>query len=141
MIRNTVTVERSIEEVFDYAAQFDRHPEWQKQLKRATADGPPGVGATGSGIRQMGPRAHETQWRMTTYERPSILGWEVLSGPMRPAGSMRFSAERTSTRVDFEMEMNPRGWMKLMGPLLDRLSQRIVAGQLAKFKDILELPR
>ena len=141
MIRNTVTVQRSIEEVFDYAAQFDRHPEWQGDLKSVTADGPPGVGATGSQTRQIGPRAHTTQWRMSAYERPSILGWEVLSGPMRPVGSMRFSAEGTSTRVDFEMAMNPRGWMKLMGPLLDRQSQKVVAGQLAKFKDILEHPR
>lgn len=141
MIRNTVTIENSIEEVFDYAAQFDRHPEWQEELKSATADGPPGVGATGSGMRQMGPRVHETQWRMTTYERPTILGWEILSGPMRPVGTMRFSAEGTSTRVDFEIEMNPRGLMKLMGPLIERQAQKIVAEQFAKFKDILEHDR
>ena len=100
VIRSTVTVEKSIEEVFDYAAQFDRHPEWQDDLKSATAEGAPAVGATGSGTRQIGPRVHTTQWRMSAYERPSILGWEVLSGPMRPAGSMRFSAEGTRTRVD-----------------------------------------
>ena len=141
MIRNTVTVERPIEEVFDYAAQFDRHPEWQDDLKSATADGPPAVGATGSGMRQMGPRVQETPWRMTIYERPTILGWEILSGPMRPVGTMRFSDEGTGTRVDFEMEMNPRGLMRLMGPLLDRQSQKVVAGQFAKFKDILEHPR
>jgi uncharacterized membrane protein len=78
---------------------------------------------------------------MSAYERPSILGWEALTGPIRPAGSMRFSPEGTSTRVDFEMAMNPRGLMKLMGPLLDRQSQKVVAEQFAKFKDILEHPR
>ena len=141
MIRNTVTVEQPIEEVFDYAAQFDRHPEWQDDLKSATADGPPAVGATGSGIRQIGPRVHTTQWRMSAYERPTILGWEVPNGPSRPAGSMRSSTEGTSTRIDFEMEMNPQGWMKLMDPLLEWQSRRIVAEQLAKFKDVLEHPR
>jgi uncharacterized membrane protein len=141
MIRNTVTVERTIEEVFDYAAQFDRHPEWQDDLKSVTADGPLAVGVTGSQTRQVGRRVHTTQWRMSAYDRPSILGWEILSGPMRPAGTMRFSAEGTSTRVDFEMEMNPRGLMKLMGPIIDRQSQKVVAQQFAKFKDILEHPR
>jgi len=141
MIRNTVTVESPIEEVFDYAAQFDRHPEWQDQLKSVTVDGPPAVGATGSQKRQMGPRVHTTQWRMSAYERPTILGWEILSGPMRPVGTMRFSAEGTSTRVDFEMEMNPRGWMKLMGPIIERQGQKVVAEQFAKFKDNLEHPR
>ena len=33
MIRNTVTVQRTIEEVFDYAAQFDRHPEVAGRLE------------------------------------------------------------------------------------------------------------
>ena len=60
---------------------------------------------------------------------------------MRPAGTMRFSAEGTGTRVDFEMEMNPRGWMKLVGLLVERQSRKIVEGQFAKFKDILEHPR
>jgi hypothetical protein len=77
---------------------------------------------------------------MSAYDRPSVLGWEVLSGPMRPAGTMRFSADGASTRVDFEMEMNPRGLMKLMGPIIDRQSQKAVAEQFAKFKDILEHP-
>ena len=141
MIRHTVSVARPIEDVFDYAAQFDRHPEWQDDLKSVTADGPPEVGSTGSQTRQVGPRVHTTQWRMSAYERPSILGWQVLTGPIRPTGSMRFSPEGTSTRVDFEMEMNPRGLMKLMGPLVDRQSQKVVAQQFAKFKDILEHPR
>lgn len=140
MIRNTVTVERSIEEVFDYAAQFDRHSEWQEDLKSVTADGPPAVGATGSQTRQIGPRVHTTQWRMNAYERPTLLRWEILTGPMRPVGTMRFSADGVSTRVDFEMEMNPRGLMKLMGPIIDWQSRKVVAEQFAKFKDILEHP-
>ena len=140
MIRHTVSVARPIEDVFDYAAQFDRHPEWQDDLKSVTADGPPGVGSTGSQTRQVGPRVHTTQWRMSAYDRPSILGWEILSGPMRPVGTMRFSAEGVTTRLDFEMELNPRGLMKLMGPIIDRQSQKVVAEHFAKFKDILEHP-
>ncbi len=141
MIRNTVTVGKSVEEVFDYAAQFDRHPEWQDNLKSLTSDGPPAVGSTGTATRRIGPSVRTSQWRMSAYERPQIVGWEILSGPMRPAGTMRFSAEGSSTRVDFEMALNPRGLMKLIGPLIERQGRKISAEQLAKFKDILEHPR
>ena len=141
MIRNTLTVEKSIEEVFDYAAQFDRHLEWQDNLKGATINGPPAVGVTGTATRKMGPRVHTQEWRMSAYERPRIVGREILNGPMRPTGTMRFSAEGTSTRVDFEMALNPQGLMKLIGPLIERQGQKINTGYLAKFKDILEKPR
>lgn len=138
MIRNTIVVERAVEDVFDYAAQFDRHPEWQDDLKAATFDGPAAVGASGTETRQMGPRVHTYRWRVSEYERPRVLGFETQSGPMRPAGKMLFMAEGTATRVDFEMVLNPRGLMRLMGPIIERRVQKTNIGHFAKFKEILE---
>jgi hypothetical protein len=140
MIRNTVLVERSLEDVFDYAAQFSRHPEWQDDLKGAIFDGPAAVGVTGTETRQMGPRVQTYEWRVSTYERPRTLGFETLSGPMRPAGTMRFAAEGSATRVDFEMALNPRGLMKLMSPIIQRQVKRTNTEHFAKFKEILEHP-
>jgi len=93
MIRNTITIDKSIEEVFDYAAQFERHSEWQDNLKGLTFNGPAAVGGTGTQTRQVGPRARTSDWRVSAYERPRIIGWETLNGPIRPAGTMRFVAE------------------------------------------------
>src|SRR5579872_806319 len=138
MIRNTTVVERPVEWVFDYAAQFDRHPEWQDDLKAATFDGPAAVGVTGTETRQMGPRVHTYQWRVSAYDRPRLLGFETMSGPMRPAGTMRFSAEGTGTRVDFEMALNPRGLVKLMSRIIERQVQKTNTEHLAKFKETLE---
>jgi uncharacterized membrane protein len=138
MIRITVTVEKPVEKVFDYAAQIDRHPEWQDNLKGATFDNPVAVGATGTATRQIGARIRTFKVRVSAYERPRILGWETLTGPMRPAGTMRFSAQGDGTRVDFEMALNPRGLMKLMSPIIERQGRKIAAEDLAKFKDILE---
>jgi uncharacterized membrane protein len=138
MIRNTVVVERPVEEVFDYAAQFDRHPEWQDDLKGATFAGPAAVGATGTETRQMGPRVQTYQWRVNAYDRPRVLGFETLSGPMRPSGSMAFSSEGTGTRVEFEMALNPQGMMKILGPMIERRVQKTNTAHLEKFKQILE---
>ena len=86
----------------------------------------------------MGSRTQSYQWRVSAYERPRVVGFETLSGPMRPVGTMRFAAEGTGTRVNFQMEMNPRGLLKLMNPFIERQVQKANTLHFAKFKDLLE---
>jgi uncharacterized membrane protein len=138
MIRSTEFVEKPVEEVFDYAAHFERHPEWQDDLKAAAFDGPAAVGATGTETRQMGPRANTYEWRITAFEPPRLLGFETLTGPMRPAGTMSFTADGEGTRVDFEMALNPQGVMKLLHPFIERQVQKASDRHLEKFRAILE---
>jgi uncharacterized membrane protein len=138
VIQNTIVVDRPIEAVFDYASHFERHPEWQPDLKAADFHGPAQVGAAGTETRQMGPRVHTYQWRVSAYEPPNRLGFETISGPMRPAGTMRFRSEGEATRVDFEMALNPRGLMKLLAPVIERQVQKANTGHLALFKQRLE---
>ena len=138
MIHNSLVVGRPVQAVFDYAAQFDRHPEWQPDLKGAEFEGPAAVGKTGFETRQMGPRTRRYQWRVSEYEPPHTLGFETLSGPMRPAGTMRFTPDGESTRVSFEMVLNPRGFLRLMASIIERQVQRSTAADLERFKEILE---
>jgi uncharacterized membrane protein len=141
VIRNSILVDRPIEAVFDYASHFERHPEWQPDLKAAEFLGPAEVGAVGSETRQMGRRAHTYEWRVTECDPPRRLGFETLSGPMRPAGTMSFRSEGEATRVDFEMALNPRSLMKVLAPVIARRVQKDTAGHLALFKQRLEADR
>ena len=68
----------------------------------------------------MGRRVHTYEWRVSECEPPHRLGFETLSGPMRPAGTMVFRSEGQATQVDFEMMLNPSGWMKLLAPVIER---------------------
>jgi uncharacterized membrane protein len=138
VIRNSIVVRRPVDSVFAYAAQFDRHPEWQPDLKGAEFDGPAAVGKTGVETRQVGRRTHSYQWRVSAYDSPHTLGFETLSGPMRPAGTMRFSPDGESTRVTFEMFLNPRGFMRLVAPIIERQVRRGDIDHLERFKGILE---
>ncbi len=140
MIRNSLVVRRPVQAVFGYAAQFDRHPEWQPDLKGAEFEGPAAVGKTGFETRQMGRRTQRYQWRVSECDPPRTLGFETLSGPMRPAGTMRFSSDGEDTRVSFEMVLNPRGLLRLMAPIIERQVQRSTKADLERFKEILERP-
>lgn len=138
MIRNSIIVNRPIDVVFSYAAQFDRHPEWQDDLVGAEMEGPAAVGVKGRETRVMGRRTSSYEWRVSEFERPGRLGFETLTGPMRPAGTMTFSAEGDATRVDFEIEINARGLLKLMSPLIAKQVQKANVEHLEKFKANLE---
>jgi hypothetical protein len=70
--------------------------------------------------------------------RKHTLGFETLTGPTRPAGTMQFSSEGEATRVDFEMELNPCGFMRLKAPLIERQVQHSNDDYLERFKQILE---
>lgn len=77
-------------------------------------------------------------WRVSEFDPPRRIGFETLTGPMRPAGTIAFTAEGDATRVDFAMAMNPRGFMKLLAPMIERKVQQANTEHLAKFKEILE---
>src|SRR3954453_5912121 len=98
MIKKTVVVNRPVDDVFDYAVQFERHPEWQSDLKSSKMHGPSEVGATGTDTRQMGRRTHTYEWEVTALDRPSRIAFRTTNGSVRPEGEMRFAADGDGTR-------------------------------------------
>ncbi len=86
----------------------------------------------------MRPTVHTYEWRVSECEPPHRLGFEATSGTMRPAGTIVFRPEGEATRVDFEMALNPRGWMKLLAPIIERQVQKRNTEHLALFKQRLE---
>jgi uncharacterized membrane protein len=138
VVQSTIVVNRTIDAVFDYASHFERHPEWQPDLKAAEFEGPLRVGAVGTETRQIGPRVDTYEWRVSECVPPHRLSFETTSGPMRPAGTMVFRTEGEETRVDLEMALNLRGWMKLLAPVIERRVQNATSGHLALFKQRLE---
>jgi uncharacterized protein YndB with AHSA1/START domain len=137
---HTVTVSRPQQEVFDYLADGTHNREWRAgvlEIERTSAD--PGTGAT---YRQVmagpGGRRIDGDYRVTVFDPPRRLEFQVTAGPARPAGAFELSENADqSTRVRFALELNPPGLMKLMSPMISRTMRREVA-QLDNLKAILE---
>jgi hypothetical protein len=51
---------------------------------------------------------------------------------------MNFSATGNGIQVAFEMELNPRGLMRLLSPMIERQVRKANTVHLDKFKEILE---
>jgi uncharacterized protein YndB with AHSA1/START domain len=137
---HTITIARSPQEVFDYLADGTHNAEWRAgvlEIERTSAGA--GEGAT---YRQVlagpGGRRIDGDYRITAFDPPRRLEFQVTAGPARPTGVFELSEnDSLSARVRFALDVTATGPMKLMSAMITRTMRREVA-QLDKLKTILE---
>ena len=137
---HTVTVARPQTDVFDYLAEGAHNREWRAgvlEISRTSASD--GQGAT---YRQIlagpGGRRIDGDYRVTVFDPPRRLEFQVTAGPARPTGVFELSENADqSTRVRFSLDLHPAGLMKLMTPMITRQVRHEVS-QLDTLKTRLE---
>lgn len=133
---NTVEIQRPVNEVFDFIADFANTPKWNYYVMdvRQVAGKDPGAGAV---YHQT--RLHDEQtYRVTDYQSDRQVVVETVEGS-KPAFERRLTFEPTETgtqvidRWNLELHVNP---------LFERLGrghvQSAVAENLGKLKQLLE---
>jgi uncharacterized protein YndB with AHSA1/START domain len=138
--QHTVSIDRPIAEVFAFLADGSHNPEWRDGVLEIERTSP--VDGLGASYRQVvsGPagRRIDADYRVTAYEPPSRLDFEVTAGPVRPIGVFELSPEGSDrTTVRFDLTAEPRGLMRAMGPMIGRQVKAEVA-QLDRLKTVLE---
>ena len=128
---DAIDIPISIEDAFDYLADFSKTAEWDPgvcEARRITR----GVVRLGSRFRVsvsfLGRRI-PLEYRITEFDRPSRL---VLSGgdaSLRSIDEITFVSRPGGTRVTYEARLELTGIRHLADPILDVLFQRI--GRLA----------
>lgn len=137
---HTVTIERSADDVFDYLADGTNNPQWRTgvvEIERTSAA--VGVGATYRQVlRGPGGRRVDGDYRVTVYDRPRTLAFEVIAGPARPTGTFSLTTvDDGNTRVTFRLAVSPIGLMRLMSPMIAK-QMRVETAQLDNLKTQLE---
>jgi uncharacterized membrane protein len=128
--------------VFDYYAQYGRHTEWQPELVRAEVTTPGEVrpGTRGVETRRMLGREVSAAYEITEHEPPRRSAFRTLDGPMRPSGVASFAPDGGGTRMTFALDLNARGALRMLTPLLARVLNRQTRAHLERFKAIAERP-
>ncbi len=121
-IEHSLVVNRPVEEVFAYATDVSKVPEWQTSALEARVDGSMQAGATGAIVRKFLGRRMESTVRFNEYEPPRKL----------------YEPEGEGTRINVVMEGEPGGFFKLAEPLVERAIRREMEANFATLKDILE---
>jgi uncharacterized protein YndB with AHSA1/START domain len=124
------------ERVFDYIADIRNEREWSKDMKRAelATDGPLGDGSVfETDYRGFGAMRIELQ----EYRRPEHLVFAGDGPRMRMRFVMDVAPQDGGSRVTFGIDMQPRGPMKVMTPLLKLGMPRELAKRPQQFRDAL----
>lgn len=86
-VEEAIAIDRSIDEVFAYLADVERHCEWVSSVLETsrTSDGPMGLGAMFVEDAKFLGRRDALRWAISAYEPPHIIEQWVAAGPARIA--------------------------------------------------------
>jgi hypothetical protein len=125
---------------FDAMADVRNETQWNGQVTRAEMVSSGSI-AKGSRFQTVN-RGYEYDAVLTTYERPKRLEFEVTGKQLDISVGFRFEAAGPGrSRMHGEFDMRPKGFMKLLFPLMKPLVRRDFPKQMAGFKGFVEGPR
>lgn len=137
---NQIIIDRSPEDVYAFLADGLNNRLWRSGVKEISLKSGV-VGALGAIYAQKlagpGGRPVDGDYEITVAEPGNRLCFQVVAGPARPSGEYRLNPVAAATEVSFSLELQPKGLMKLAGPMIARTMRSEVA-QLSALKKVLE---
>ena len=144
MIRydNSVTIDRPPEVVFDLVEDVPRSDEWTDMTDaRWITPSPIGVGSQAEARLNLGPLRPVLRWEIMRHEPGRAIGFRTLpGGPLDWDATYALEPVAAGTRLRSLGEATPRGWLRLLTPLIRLEMPRAEARELDRLKEILERP-
>jgi carbon monoxide dehydrogenase subunit G len=139
LFENTVIIQRPVEDVFAFLADFQNIPKWNYAIVETTkvSPGPVGVGTTYHQTRSV-PSRSEERFEVTAFEPASHLEVQGQIGPFRAKISYLLESTGSGTRLRNPVELESSGWSTLVAPLATSRVKRAVAANLDTLKQLLE---
>jgi carbon monoxide dehydrogenase subunit G len=135
-----VLIARPLDEVFAFLSDARNRPGWDDsvQSEELTSPEPIGVGSTvRTRMRSMG-RDYEIDWEIVEHDPPTRQRIESTSGPFSTTLAYDLSGNSDETSVRFSVTGRPTGPLRLMQPLIARMTQRNLDSAFARLKEVLE---
>ena len=138
--QNTITINRRIEEVFDFLADLGNIPKWNYAITSTVkaSPGPIGVGTVFRQTRSI-PRPGEETIEITVLEPPGRLEVRGQLGPFQATMRYLLTRSGTATQLRNEVELEPLSVLlvPLTRPAVPRI-RAAVARNLGVLKGLLE---
>jgi hypothetical protein len=125
-IEGTIFIGRPPDEVFDFVADERHEPMYNPQLVRVekVTSGPVGVGTKYRAWIRSGKRTEEMLIETTRFDPPTVLSSSTMLRNMTIHGTLKFSPEGEGTRMSWSWQLEPKGLLRMLRPVVDMLGRR-----------------
>lgn len=125
-VEGDVTIERPLEEVFDFVADESNEPKYNPRMTRADkiTNGPIRAGTQFNSVMTGVGGAAEMTIEFTEFDRPRRITEKVHLSNMDIQGCLVFEPVPAGTRMKWTWDLEPRGVTRLLGPLVRRIGDR-----------------
>lgn len=137
---NSILINRSQKEIFDYVANPANAHKWQSQMLSVewTSEGPPGVGSRQRAVSRFLGRDIEVISEFTVWDPPHQHVFKIVDGPIQLEGGMKFEAIETGTTVTMSGQSDLSGVFRLAEGLIKKQMERQFDTNLEALKLLLE---
>jgi carbon monoxide dehydrogenase subunit G len=136
VIENSVQINRSPEEVFDYCVDLRNELEWNPDVQsmEKVTDGPIGVG---SKFLAKWKQSEQVEVECTRFNRPH--GWtHVNGGPLAVVFDAAVTPQGAGSQLAVRFDARPNGLLKLIFPVLLQVLKRAEQRNMQCIKHALE---
>lgn len=125
-IEGAILIHRPVEDVFDFVADERNEPRYNAQMLRAeqTSVGPIGRGTRFRAESTVRGRTVPMTIEFTAYERPHRLASFTHLSAMDIQGILTFDPVPEGTQMRWSWNLEPRGMLKLVTPLVALMGRR-----------------
>lgn len=125
-ITGEVTIDAPVDEVFDFVADERNEPAFNPRMLRVEklTDDPIGTGTRFAATVLSGRRPEDMIVEFTSFDRPHRLASRSATASAEIRGALTFAAVPEGTRLSWSWELRPKGFYRLLAPLIGPLGRR-----------------
>jgi hypothetical protein len=141
----SVDIDRSPAEVWDAIADYSFDRRWRNGLLEMTPD-PPGPAAMGTRVHEVvrsAGREYVADTVVTEFDSGASYRFEGAGtiGGVGGGRSVRVGAQGTGAQFTYEVDLQPKGGMRLLRPILGSMVRSGLKKDLQQLKGLLEANR
>lgn len=131
-----ILINRPVNIVFDFLSDGMNNPHWRPTV--VDIQRIPGKSATfKQGLKGPGGGRIDGDYEITASKPNELITFQVIAGPAKPTGTYKFEAAGNSPRLTFVLHFEPKGFARLMDPMISA-SMRSEVAMLPNLKAYLE---